>query len=288
MSFPNKDYYKILQVDPSAESEVIEAAYKRLALKYHPDHNKSPNANERMGEIIEAYQVLRDPARRAQYDSQRASWTRSQSVEEEQRKAEEAERPRQPTAEETRRREQEEAEQRTANQEQQRQDATGRPRQEHIRHQQAAQRTRNKIGGQDKRYPIWVVILLFLVGALVFLVLGLSPPHPPDPTATPYPTINWFPTSPISYSSPTPFPPIVAVSITATKVLKGGTMVSLLATALIPADETARYTWDFGDGTTGSGQYVTHSYLNPGTYHVTVIVDSPRGFGGSSQDITVP
>src|SRR5512135_2185429 len=62
------DYYKILQVDPSAEDEVIKAAYKRLALKYHPDTNKSPDASQRMKEINEAYQVLSNPTKRASYD----------------------------------------------------------------------------------------------------------------------------------------------------------------------------------------------------------------------------
>jgi hypothetical protein len=66
---PNgKNYYQILQVDPSAEPEVINAAYKRLSIKYHPDTNRSDNANQRMQEINEAYQVLKDPTRRAHYD----------------------------------------------------------------------------------------------------------------------------------------------------------------------------------------------------------------------------
>lgn len=74
-----KNYYKILQVDPSAESEVIIAAYKRLSLKYHPDTSSSPEANRRMQEINEAYQVLKDPIRRADYDLylREANWTGS-------------------------------------------------------------------------------------------------------------------------------------------------------------------------------------------------------------------
>jgi hypothetical protein len=63
-----KNYYKILQVDPSADKEVIAAAYKRLSIKYHPDTNRSSDANRRMQDINEAYQVLKDPASRAQYD----------------------------------------------------------------------------------------------------------------------------------------------------------------------------------------------------------------------------
>src|SRR6266516_3306513 len=63
-----KDYYKILQLDPSAEPEVIVAAYKRLALKYHPDTNKELESNLKMQEINAAYQILSDPVKRAEYD----------------------------------------------------------------------------------------------------------------------------------------------------------------------------------------------------------------------------
>jgi curved DNA-binding protein CbpA len=63
-----KNYYQILQVDPSAEPEIITAAYKRLSIKYHPDTNQSNDATRRMQEINEAYQVLKDPASRAHYD----------------------------------------------------------------------------------------------------------------------------------------------------------------------------------------------------------------------------
>jgi curved DNA-binding protein CbpA len=65
-----KNYYKILQVDPSAEPEVIVAAYKRLALKYHPDTNKSSDATQRMQEINSAYQILSDPLARSFYDKE--------------------------------------------------------------------------------------------------------------------------------------------------------------------------------------------------------------------------
>lgn len=68
---PSNDFYKILQVDPAAEPEVIKAAYRRLADKYHPDKNKSPNALEKMQGINEAYSVLGDSTKRTQYDSER-------------------------------------------------------------------------------------------------------------------------------------------------------------------------------------------------------------------------
>jgi hypothetical protein len=60
--------YEVLQVDPRAEPEIVEAAYRRLARKYHPDVSASADAERRMKEINAAYQVLRDPARRATYD----------------------------------------------------------------------------------------------------------------------------------------------------------------------------------------------------------------------------
>jgi len=64
----DKDYYQILHVHPSAKPEVIRAAYKRLSRKYHPDINKSPDATRRMQEINEAYEILNNPQKRAEYD----------------------------------------------------------------------------------------------------------------------------------------------------------------------------------------------------------------------------
>ena len=68
-----RDYYKVLQVDPEADPEVIAAAYRRLSLKYHPDTNRAADATRRMQEINEAYEVLKDPAKRARYDRDRAA-----------------------------------------------------------------------------------------------------------------------------------------------------------------------------------------------------------------------
>lgn len=64
-----KNFYQILQVDQGADPDVISAAYKRLSIKYHPDRNQASDANERMQELNEAYQVLMDPARRRWYDA---------------------------------------------------------------------------------------------------------------------------------------------------------------------------------------------------------------------------
>jgi hypothetical protein len=65
-----RSWYEVLQVDPRAEPEILEAAYRRLAKKYHPDVATSPGAGPRMKEINAAYAVLRDPRQRAAYDRQ--------------------------------------------------------------------------------------------------------------------------------------------------------------------------------------------------------------------------
>ena len=65
------DFYGILQVHSRAEKEVIEAAYRRLAAKYHPDVSQISNAAERMKQINIAYEVLSDPVKRAAYDAAR-------------------------------------------------------------------------------------------------------------------------------------------------------------------------------------------------------------------------
>ncbi len=62
------DYYGVLQVHPGAEKEIIDAAYRRLAAKYHPDISHASDATERMKQINIAYEVLSDPIKRAAYD----------------------------------------------------------------------------------------------------------------------------------------------------------------------------------------------------------------------------
>jgi curved DNA-binding protein CbpA len=67
-----EDLYHILQVDAEADVDVIEAAYRALARKYHPDVYKQPDAHRRMQALNDAYGVLHDPLQRAAYDRKRA------------------------------------------------------------------------------------------------------------------------------------------------------------------------------------------------------------------------
>jgi len=66
------DAYKVLQVDSEAEAEVIQAAYRRLARKYHPDLASEPEAAVRMAAINAAWNLVGTPAARAAYDRARA------------------------------------------------------------------------------------------------------------------------------------------------------------------------------------------------------------------------
>ena len=72
-----EDLYEILQVHPSAQPEIIQAAYRRLALLYHPDTNPSPEATAAMAAVNRAYEVLSDTEKRAEYDHSRGAPSRA-------------------------------------------------------------------------------------------------------------------------------------------------------------------------------------------------------------------
>jgi len=63
-----RDYYEVLGIDRNATGEEIKRAFRKLAFKYHPDHNHDDKAGERFKEANEAYEVLSDPQKRSAYD----------------------------------------------------------------------------------------------------------------------------------------------------------------------------------------------------------------------------
>ena len=70
-----QDYYKILGVDKSASADEIKKAFRKLAIKYHPDKNpNNKSAEEKFKEINEANEVLGDPAKRKKYDQLGDNW----------------------------------------------------------------------------------------------------------------------------------------------------------------------------------------------------------------------
>lgn len=64
------DYYVMLEIATTADTAEVNAAFRRLAWRYHPDRNPAPGATLQFQDINEAHQVLSDPARRAEYDAQ--------------------------------------------------------------------------------------------------------------------------------------------------------------------------------------------------------------------------
>jgi len=73
-----KDYYQIMGIDRDASQEEIKRAYRKLARKYHPDVSKEPEAEQRFKELGEAYEVLKDPEKRAAYDQLGKNWKAGQ------------------------------------------------------------------------------------------------------------------------------------------------------------------------------------------------------------------
>src|SRR5438094_6238296 len=68
MATTKRDYYEVLGIERGSHADDIRRSYRKLAFQYHPDRNGDPAAAERFKEVQEAYEVLSDPDRRAQYD----------------------------------------------------------------------------------------------------------------------------------------------------------------------------------------------------------------------------
>ena len=73
-----KDYYATLGLDKKANADDIKKAYRRLARKYHPDVSKEANAEEQFKSVQEAYEVLKNPEKRAAYDQLGSQWQAGQ------------------------------------------------------------------------------------------------------------------------------------------------------------------------------------------------------------------
>jgi curved DNA-binding protein len=85
-SRPFMDYYNILQVDPACDAKALETAYHDLLKLYHPDHAGTADT-KKFNEVIEAFRVLRNPTKRAEYDLLHAKnnpevWSGSRSSDE--------------------------------------------------------------------------------------------------------------------------------------------------------------------------------------------------------------
>ena len=73
-----KDYYEVLGVARGADADAVKRAYRKLARKYHPDVSKEKDAEQKFKEVQEAYEVLKDPEKRAAYDQLGSEWKSGQ------------------------------------------------------------------------------------------------------------------------------------------------------------------------------------------------------------------
>src|SRR5215475_9814815 len=73
-----RDYYETLGVARTASADDIKKAYRRLARKYHPDVSKEKDAEAKFKQVQEAYEVLKDPEKRAAYDQLGSNWKAGQ------------------------------------------------------------------------------------------------------------------------------------------------------------------------------------------------------------------
>lgn len=78
---PDRDYYEVLGVARDADAKAVKDAFRTLTLRYHPDRNKAPDAQEKFREVVEAYAVLSDPEKRKAYDTRGFSDVSGMSME---------------------------------------------------------------------------------------------------------------------------------------------------------------------------------------------------------------
>lgn len=169
-----KNYYKILQIDPSAEQEVVEAAYRRLARKYHPDTNQSSNATQRMQEINEAYEILKDQVKRARYDQEQSFNTPDSdkdSKSDEQRRKEQADSEKRRAQEERAKKEKESSEQyrKEQSEAEQHRDREN----ERLEREKIAEEQKRNLNNLQKESRNQKQILVIMLGLLLFLSVAI-------------------------------------------------------------------------------------------------------------------
>ena len=74
-----RDYYEVLGLERSATEDDVKRAFRKLARKYHPDVNQDTDAEEKFKQVGEAYEVLKDPEKRAAYDQLGENWQAGQN-----------------------------------------------------------------------------------------------------------------------------------------------------------------------------------------------------------------